>query len=77
MPAVLIAGIVGGLGPGLLATFLCLVLHLYVTGEYGNLANVGSPLFAAELSRAVTFVILGIGIAWVGERLLQIANSCG
>ena len=71
MPAVLLAGIVGGLGPGLLATFLCLVLHLYVTGEYGNLANVGSPLFAAELSRAVTFVILGIGIAWVGERLLR------
>ena len=34
MPAVLIAGIVGGLGPGLLATFLCVVLHLYVTGEY-------------------------------------------
>src|SRR6185436_4305419 len=34
MPAVLLAGIVGGLGPGLLATFLCLVLHLYVTGEY-------------------------------------------
>lgn len=71
MPAVLLAGIVGGLGPGLLATFLCLVLHLYVTGEYGNLANVGSPLFAVELSRAVTFVILGIGIAWAGERLLR------
>lgn len=71
MPAVLVAGIVGGLGPGLLATFLCLVLHLYVTGEYGNLTNVGSPFFAAELSRAVTFVILGIGIAWVGGRLLR------
>ena len=71
MPAVLIAGIVGGLGPGLLATFLCLVLHLYATGEYSNLTNVASPLFATELSRAVTFVILGIGIAWVGERLLR------
>lgn len=71
MPAVLIAGIVGGLGPGLLATFLCLVLHLYSTGEYGNLTNVASPLFAVELSRAVTFVVLGVGIAWVGERLLR------
>jgi two-component system, LuxR family, sensor kinase FixL len=71
MPAVLIAGIVGGLGPGLLATFLSLVLHLYATGEYGNLTNVASPLFATELSRAVTFVILGIGIAWVGGRLLR------
>ena len=28
MPAVLTAGMIGGLGPGLLATFLCLVLHL-------------------------------------------------
>src|SRR5580765_8547408 len=71
MPAVLIAGIVGGLGPGLLATFLSLVLHLYATGEYSNLTNVASPLFATELSRAITFVILGIGIAWVGERLLR------
>jgi two-component system sensor kinase FixL len=71
MPAVLVAGIVGGLGPGLLATFLCLALHLYATGEYSNLANVSSSLFVAELSRAVTFVILGIGIAWVGGRLLR------
>ena len=71
MPAVLIAGIIGGLGPGLLATFLCLVLHLYITGEYVNLTRAHSPLFAAELSRAVTFVALGIGIAWVGERLLR------
>jgi two-component system, LuxR family, sensor kinase FixL len=71
MPAVLIAGIIGGLGPGLLATLLCLVLHLYATGEYINLTRADSPLFATELSRAVTFVALGIGIAWVGERLLR------
>src|ERR1700675_3892967 len=55
MPTVLIAGIVGGWGPGLLATFLCLVLHLYTTGEYSNLNNPGSPLFTAELARAATF----------------------
>ena len=71
MPAVLVAGITGGLGPGLLATFLCLALHLYATGEYSNLANVSSPLFVAEVSRAVTFVILGFVIAWVGGRLLR------
>ena len=47
-------------------------LHLYSTGEYANLTNVDSPLFAAELSRAVTFVMLGFGIAWVGERLLRV-----
>jgi two-component system sensor kinase FixL len=69
VPSVLVAGIVGGWGPGLLATFLSLILHLYLTGEYLNLFNRDSPLFAAELSRAVTFTLMGIGIAWFGERL--------
>lgn len=69
VPSVLIAGIVGGLGPGLFATFLALVLHLSITGEYGNLINPHSPRFTAEAARAVTFVLLGAGIAWFGERL--------
>jgi two-component system sensor kinase FixL len=69
MPAVLIAGIGGGFWPGLLATMLCLVLHLYATGEYGNLTDVNSPLFAVDVWRAATFVLLGIGISWFGERL--------
>ena len=69
MPTVLIAGIVGGWGPGVLATFLCLLLHLYTTGEYANLSNPNAPLFAAEVTRATTFTVLGIGIAWFGERL--------
>ena len=71
MPAVLVAGIIGGLGPGLLATCLCLVLHLLLTSEYKNLTDVDAPLFRAELSRAITFVVLGFGIAWAGERLLK------
>ena len=49
IPSVLIAGIVGGWGPGLVATFLSLILHLYLTGEYQNLFTRHSPLFAAEL----------------------------
>jgi two-component system, LuxR family, sensor kinase FixL len=69
VPPVLIAGVLGGWGPGLLATTLSLVLHLYATGEYVNLIHRGSPLFAAELARAMTFAALGIGIAWFGERL--------
>ena len=64
-------GYIGGLGPGLLATSLCLVLHLVSTSECRDLANVNSPLFRAEFSRAVTFVVLGSGIAWAGERLLK------
>jgi two-component system sensor kinase FixL len=71
MPAVLIAGIVGGLGPGLLATSLCLFLHLYATREYLNLTDTASPFFLVEMSRAITFGVLGVGIAWVGERLLR------
>jgi two-component system, LuxR family, sensor kinase FixL len=69
MPALLIAGIVGGLGPGLLSTFLCLALHLYATGEYRNLVDSNSQYFAVEWSRAVIFAILGASIAWFGERL--------
>jgi two-component system sensor kinase FixL len=82
IPSVLIAGVVGGWGPGLSATFLSLILHLYLTGEYLNLVDPSSPLFAAELSRAVTFTVLGIGIAWFGERLRRarmesVANTEG
>jgi two-component system, LuxR family, sensor kinase FixL len=68
IPSVLVAGIVGGLGPGLLATFLALGLHLYSSGEYINLTP-GSAFFVEEASRGVTFVGLGLGIAWFGERL--------
>jgi two-component system sensor kinase FixL len=69
MPPVLIAGILGGRGPGLSATFLSLVLHLYGTGAYLNLVDPSSALFAGELARAITFTLLGIGIAWLGERV--------
>jgi two-component system, LuxR family, sensor kinase FixL len=72
VPPVLIAGVLGGWGPGLLTTTLSLVIHLYATGEYSNLIHRGSPLFAAELARATTFAALGIGIAWFGERLRTI-----
>jgi two-component system sensor kinase FixL len=69
VPPVLIAGVLGGWGPGLLATLLSLALHLYATAEYSNLIHPQSPLFTAELTRALTFVALGVGIAWLGERL--------
>jgi two-component system, LuxR family, sensor kinase FixL len=69
VPPVLVAGVVGGWGPGLLATTLSLAAHLYATAEYSNLAHPDSPLFTAELARAATFVVLGVGIAWFGERL--------
>jgi two-component system sensor kinase FixL len=69
VPPVLIVGIFGGWGPGLFAMLLGLVLHLYSTGEYATLLDVHAPSFAADLARALTFAILGIGIAWFGEYL--------
>src|SRR5262245_52249037 len=69
VPPVLIAGALGGIGPGLLATAVSLGLHLHGTGAYSNLIDSDSPLFAAEVSRAVTFTALGVGIAWFGGRL--------
>src|SRR5499427_8020391 len=69
VPPVLIAGALGGIGLGLLATALSLGLHLYGTAAYSNLTNPRSPLFVAEVSRTCTFAALGIGIAWFGERL--------
>ena len=69
VPPVLIVGIIGGWGPGLFAMLIGLVLHLYSTGEYATLLDPAAPSFAADLARAVTFVALGIGIAWFGEHL--------
>lgn len=69
VPPVLIAGIVGGWGPGLVATALSLVVHLYITGEYADFFRSGSPNFGSSFARACTFTLLGIGISWVGARL--------
>ena len=69
LPPVLIAGVLGGMGPGLLATAASLIFHLYVTGEFASLVHMDSPFFAAELWRAATFTGLGIAIAWIGELL--------
>ncbi len=68
-PAVLVAGLAGGLGPGLLTTALAIVFHLYLSGEYSSLFDPALPLFTAAFSRAVIFALLGVGIAWCGERL--------
>lgn len=69
VPPVLIVGIIGGWGPGLFAMLIALALHLYSTGEYATLLDRRAPSFAADLARAITFVALGVGIAWFGEHL--------
>ncbi len=69
VPPVLIAGAFGGLYPGLFATALSLGLHLYTTGLWSELTEPGSSRLVSEISRGVIFTVIGLGIAWFGERL--------
>jgi two-component system sensor kinase FixL len=71
VPPVLLAGVFGGWGPGLFSTLLCLVIHLFVTGEAATLVRPQAPEFLGVVSRAATFGVLGVGIAWFGERLRE------
>src|SRR5205823_7265170 len=60
VPPVLLAGVFGGWGPGLLSTIVCLVIHLYVTGEAAILIRLDAPEFLGVVSRAATFAALGV-----------------
>jgi two-component system sensor kinase FixL len=71
VPPVLVASVLGGLGPGLLATAVSLVLHLYVTGEGASLVRGDFSSSEQGLWRAATFCALGAGMAWFGELLQQ------
>ena len=62
VPAVLIAGGFGGLGPGLVATALGTLLGFFVIATF---PHPGAP----EIVNAVAFAMIGAGIAWSGEQL--------
>ena len=62
--AVFVSGILGGLGPGLLATVVSLILVLLE-------ATATDVISSQEAGGALAFAILGIGMAWFGERLLR------
>jgi two-component system sensor kinase FixL len=63
LPAVLVAASLGGLGPGLLATILGLVLGSFFDSS-------GFLHFSqAGLVNACAFAAIGIGMAWGGEQL--------
>jgi len=69
VPPVLLAGILGGWGPGVLATLLAMSLQIFITGDYRTLAKMTGPLFAVDLARTITFAVVGVTIAWFGSRL--------
>src|SRR5262252_5409761 len=62
IPAVLVAGGLGGLGPGLLATALSIVLGFFVI-------TMSPGVSASEIVDAALFTMIGAGIAWSGEQL--------
>jgi two-component system, LuxR family, sensor kinase FixL len=72
VPAVLAAGGLGGLGPGLLATGLSVVLGFFVV-------TISPRISVAEVVNAALFAAIGAGIAWSGQQLqrnrIQAATS--
>lgn len=70
VPAVLVAGAVGGFGPGCFATFLGLTLGLYLGAPISEISR-------SELVRAMTFLVIGIGMAGFGERLHRSRTRVG
>src|SRR5215471_5993006 len=62
VPAVLTAAGLGGLGPGLLATGLSVVLGFFVN-------TISPSLSVPEIVDTALFTMIGVGIAWSGELL--------
>jgi len=61
VPAVLISAGIGGLGPGLLATLLSVVIGYFGLAE--------APQTISEAANALAFLTIGVGAAWGGELL--------
>jgi len=65
VPAILIAGGIGGLGPGIVATILSLVFDLLsLRAEFGR----------AELMSGAAFALIGVGMAVFGEYLRKVRS---
>jgi two-component system sensor kinase FixL len=64
VPAVLVSSLHGGLGPGLLATLLSVLISLsFLSG--------GLVLTTSETINALIFTVIGGGIAWWGEQVIK------
>lgn len=72
VPPVLLAGILGGLGPGIVATAYATAMQIFVDGGGRGFADIQGPRFAVEVVRAITFVVVGVGVAWFGEYLKRV-----
>ncbi len=63
-PAILVASVLGGVGPGLVATLLSAGLVLIQLGAPGGLDQ-------PDLITTIAYAAVGIAISWVGELLLR------
>jgi two-component system sensor kinase FixL len=61
VPAVLVASSVGGLGPGVVATFLSLCLGFVFLSD--------TQFTTPDLLYALLFAVVGLAMAWLGDRL--------
>src|SRR5215469_12555006 len=68
MPAILIASAIGGLGPGLFATVIGLVLGVLLAADIRTLV-------AADYVDAAVFTLVGIGVSWRGELLRRFRTA--
>ncbi|WFP79071.1 PAS domain S-box protein [Mesorhizobium sp. WSM4906] len=64
LPAVLLAAGAGGFGPGVLATGLSVPLVFFFIANYRAVGW-------TEVANGAVFVLIGVGTAWIGERLRQ------
>jgi len=62
LPAILIASALGGLGPGIFATVLGLLLGLFLIADFRSVST-------ADIVNAVAFTLVGVGASWGGELL--------
>lgn len=69
VPPVFAAAVLGGLGPGLFATVACVAGHLALSGDWTLLNQSDMQAQTVMAARTATFVLLGAGISWFGDRL--------
>lgn len=75
VPPVLIAGILGGWGPGMVAMVYAIGLQLFASGDLKVLLDSRNPTFAVDVARTLTFASIGVLSAWFGNNLRKASTQ--
>ena len=62
MPSILVSAWLGGMGPGLVATVLSILAANFLLPSAHNLTT-------TSIVHGIAFVLIGVGVSWVGELL--------